>query len=76
MDDGGDADPDLGHAEFGVMRGYPEVAGSGDFEPAAEAPAGQARDHWRRKRAHGLAEVAQAGDEGLPPTSGRAWPSP
>ena len=50
---------------MGVMRGNPEIAGGGDFEAAAEAPAGQPRDHGRRKWAHGFAEVAQPGDEGF-----------
>ena len=65
VDHRGDADTDLRHAEFGVMRGNPEIAGGGDFESAAEAPAGQPRDHGRRKLAHGLAEVAQPRDEGF-----------
>ena len=49
MDHRGNADADLGHAEFGVMRGDPEIAGGGDFQAAAEAPAGQPRDHGRRE---------------------------
>ncbi len=63
MDHAGNADPDFGHAEFGVVRGDPEVAGGGEFEPAAEAPAGHSRDHRRRKHPHRFTEVAQAGDE-------------
>ena len=50
---------------MGVVRGNPEVAGCGEFEPAAEAPAWHPRDDGRRERAHGLAEIAQAGDEFL-----------
>ena len=65
MDHRGNSDPDLRHAEFGVVRGDAEIAGGGDFEAAAEAPAGHPRDHRRRKRPHGLAEIAQAGDEFL-----------
>src|SRR3954452_8219755 len=48
-----------------IMGCNPEVAGGSDFEPAAEAPAGHARDHGSREGAHGLAEVAQAADEGF-----------
>ena len=65
VDHRGDADLDLGHAEMGVMRGDPEIAGGGNFQPAAKAPAGQPRDHGRRKFAHGFAEVAQPRDEGF-----------
>ena len=65
MDHRGDADTHLRHAEFGVMGGNPEIAGGGDFEAAAEAPAGKPRDHRRRKMPHGLAEVAQPRDEGF-----------
>ncbi len=65
MDHAGDTDLDLGHAEFGVMRRDPEIAGSRHLEAAAKAPARQPRDHGGREAAHGLAEVAQAGDEGF-----------
>ncbi len=65
MNDGGNADPDLRHAEFGVVGGDPEIAGGRDLQPAAEAPAGHPCDHRRGKRAHRLAEIAQAGDEGF-----------
>jgi hypothetical protein len=40
-----------------------EIAGGGNFQSAAETPAGKPRDHGRRKAAHGLAEVAQPRDE-------------
>ena len=63
MNDGGNTDPDLGHAEFGIMRGDPEIAGGGNFETAAETPARHPRDHRSRKGPHGFAEIAQAGDE-------------
>ena len=65
MDHRGDADADLRHAEFGVMGRNPEIAGGGDFEAAAEAPAGKPRDHGRGKVAHRLTEVAQPRDEGF-----------
>ena len=65
VDHRGDADTHLRHAEFGIMGGNPEIAGGGDFEAAAEAPAGKPRDHGCRKVSHGLAEVAQPGDEGF-----------
>src|SRR3954470_16870813 len=65
MDHRGDTDLDLGHAEMGVMRCNPEIAGGGNFEAAAEAPARQTRDHRLRKLAHGFAEVTQPGNEGL-----------
>src|SRR6202048_4946194 len=63
MDDAGYADPDLGHAESGVVRGNPEVAASCHFEAAAEAPAGHPRDGGSRKCPHRFAEVAPTGDE-------------
>ena len=47
------------------MRRDPEIAGGGDLEPAAEAPAGQPCNYRGREAAHRLAEVAQAGDEGF-----------
>src|SRR5438105_7615503 len=65
MDDRGNANPDLGHAEPGVVRGDPEVAGGGDFEAAAEAPARHPCDHRRRKRAYSFAKIAQTRDEFL-----------
>src|SRR5258708_12620354 len=63
MDHAGYADPDLGHAEFGVVRGNPEIAASCHFEAAAEAPAGHPRDGGSRKCPYRLAEVAQTRDE-------------
>jgi hypothetical protein len=65
MDDRGNADFDLGHPEFRVVRGDPEIAGGCDLEAAAEAPARHPRDHRRGKRAHGLAKIAQARNEFL-----------
>src|SRR4051812_41180369 len=65
MDHRGNADLDLGHAEMGIMRRNPQIAGGGDFEAAAEAPAWHSRDYGRRELAHGLTEVAQPRDEGL-----------
>jgi hypothetical protein len=65
VDHRGDADAHLRHAELGVVGGNAEIAGGGDFEAPAEAPAGEPRDHGRRKVAHGLAEVAQPRDEGF-----------
>ena len=65
MDHRGDADTHLRHAEFGVMGRNAEIAGGGDFQSAAEAPAGKPRDHGCRKVAHGLAEIAQPRDEGF-----------
>ena len=49
VDHRGDADADFRHAELRIMRGDPEIAGGGDFEAAAEAPAG----HAARSRAPG-----------------------
>ena len=65
VDDRGNADFDLGHPKFCVVRGNPEVAGGCDLEAAAEAPARHPRDHRRRKCTHGLAKIAQACDEFL-----------
>ena len=61
----GNPDPDLGHAELRVVRRNPEIAGGGEFEAAAEAPARHPRDHRRRECPHRFAEIAQAGDEFL-----------
>src|ERR1700735_1930758 len=63
MDDAGDAYPHFRHAEFGVMRRNPEIAGGGKFEPAAEAPAGHPGDDGSRKRPYGLAGIAETRDE-------------
>ena len=65
MDHRRDPDLDLGHAEMGVVRGNPEIAGSGNFEAAAETPARQPGDHGSRKLAHSFAEIAQPRDEGF-----------
>ena len=65
MDDRGYPDPDLGHAEFGVVGGNTEVAGGGEFEATTKAPARHSRDHRPRKGPHRLTEIAQAGDEFL-----------
>src|SRR4029079_2940266 len=65
MDHRGNADPDLGHAKFGVVGGNTEVAGGGEFEATATAPARHSRDHPPRKGPHRLAEIAQASDEFL-----------
>ena len=63
MDHTGNADPDLGHAEPGVMRGDADIAGGRDLEPGAETPAGQPRDDRGREVADCLAEIAQARDK-------------
>src|SRR5258708_18491679 len=63
MDHAGYADPDLGHAEFGVVRGNPEIAASCHFEAAAQAPAKHPRDGGSRKCPYRLAEPAQTLDE-------------
>ena len=65
MDDAGNADLDLGHAEFGVVRGDPEVAGGSELESATKAPAGHPGDHRPRKDAHRLAEITEARDKSL-----------
>ncbi len=65
MDHRGDTDTHLRHAKFGIMGGNPEIAGGGDFEAAAEAPAGKPRDHGRRKMPYRFTEVTQPRDEGF-----------
>src|SRR5690348_11783097 len=63
MDHRWNSDPDLGHAEFRIVRSNAEIASSGNFEAAAETPSGHPRDHGTGKRPHRLAEIAQAGYE-------------
>src|SRR5262249_7392875 len=63
VDHRGNAYAHFGHAESRVSSSDPEIAGCGDFQPATEAPAGQAGDHGSRKPANSLAEIAQAAYE-------------
>ena len=48
---------------MGIGSRNAKIAGGGEFEAAAEAPAGHPRDHRDRKGAHRLAKIAQARDE-------------
>ncbi|MNT29915.1 hypothetical protein D3C72_1656810 [compost metagenome] len=65
MDHRRDADLDLGHAELGVVGADAQVARQGEFQPAAQAPAGDAGNHRYRKMPDGVAQVTQVRDEAL-----------
>ena len=47
------------------MGGDAKVAGGCEFQSAAEAPAGNARDHRCGEIADGLTQIAQPGDKAL-----------
>src|SRR5579872_4912783 len=63
MNDARNSDANLRHPEFGVRCRNTEIAGGGDLKPAAQAPSRHARNGGCWKVSHGLAEIAQAGDE-------------
>ena len=48
---------------MGIGSRNAKIAGGGEFEAAAEAPAGHPRNHGCWKRPRRFAEVAQSGDE-------------
>ena len=76
MDDRGNADATSGMPKCGVVRGNAEIAGGGEFQPAAEAPAGHPRDNRRRKGARRPRRDRAAGDECFRRGSGRGLPFP
>src|SRR4029077_5471955 len=44
LDDRGDADPDLGHPEYGALAGDPQVTGAGEFEAGTKCITVDPRD--------------------------------
>ncbi len=64
LDDGGNADLDLGHAEMRRVGGDAQVAGRRHFEAGAQGVAFHAADHRHRTIADRLAELVDHGDEG------------
>src|SRR5579872_534414 len=65
MNDAWNPDADLRHPKFGVRCRNTEVAGGRNLKSAAQTPSRHARNDGRGKVSHGLAEIAQAGDEFL-----------
>ena len=63
LDDRGDADPDLRHAEEGAVAGDAQIAGGGELEPGAERIAVDPGDDRDRQAPKGVAAAMHGGDE-------------
>ena len=63
LDDRGDADPDLRHAEHRPVAGDAQVAGGGEFQPGAEREAVDARDDRHRQAPAPVAAAMHQRDE-------------
>ena len=63
LDNRRDAEVDFGHAELRAVHRHPQIARCSQLQPGAQGDAVDARDHWRREAAHGLAAAVDLGDE-------------